>query len=96
LQVNAALSNLAESRARLDVLARSVEVATRGLDISRQRFDNGDITSQELALDRSRLTQASLAYLDAFIQYQLAGADLRRQTLWDFEAGRSLVPQAGS
>ncbi len=94
LQVNAALSNLAESRARLDVLARSVEVATRGLDISRQRFDNGDITSQELALDRSRLTQASLAYLDAFIQYQLAGADLRRQTLWDFEGGRSLVAEA--
>jgi len=93
LQVNAALSNLAESRARLEALARSVEVAGRGLDISLQRFDNGDITSQDLALDRSRLTQASLAYLDAFIQYQLAGADLRRQTLWDFEAGRSLVAE---
>ncbi len=91
LQVNAALTALSESRARLDALARSVEVATRSLDISLQRFDNGDITSQDLALDRSRLTQASLAYLDAFIQYQLAGADLRRQTLYDFEAGRPLV-----
>jgi outer membrane protein TolC len=91
LQVNAALTALSESRARLDALVRSVAVATRSLDISLQRFDNGDITSQDLALDRSRLTQASLAYLDAFIQYQLAGADLRRQTLYDFEMGRSLV-----
>lgn len=94
LQVNAALTTLAESRARLEALARSVEVATRSLDISLKRFDNGDITSQELALDRSRLTQTSLSYLDAFIQYQLAGADLRRQTLYDFEAGRSLVATA--
>jgi outer membrane protein TolC len=91
LQVNAALTALSESRARLDALARSVEVATRSLDISLQRFDNGDITSQDLALDRSRLTQASLAYLDAFIQYQLAGADLRRQTLFDFATGQPLV-----
>lgn len=96
LQVNAALTALSESRARLGALVRSVEVATRSLDISLQRFDNGDITSQDLALDRSRLTQASLAYLDAFIQYQLAGADLRRQTLYDFEAGRTLVAGGGS
>jgi outer membrane protein TolC len=91
MQVNAALIALAESRARLEALARSVEVAMRSLEISRQRFDNGDITSQELALDRDRLTSARLAYLDAFIQFQLAGADLKRQTLYDFERGRSLV-----
>jgi outer membrane protein len=90
-QVNAALANLTESRAQLEALARSVEVAERSLDISGQRFDSGEITSQELALDRDRLTQARLSYLDAFIRYQLAGADLKRQTLYDFERGRALV-----
>ncbi len=70
-----------------------MELAGKSLDISLQRFDNGDITSQELALDRDRLTQARMAYLDAFIGFQLAGADLRRQTLYDFEAGASLVAE---
>jgi outer membrane protein len=92
-EVKSALTVLRESRARLEVLQRSVEVARRGLDISLQRFANGDITGQELALDRDRLTQARLAYLDAFISFQLAGADLKRQTLYDFAAGRSLVAE---
>lgn len=92
-EVNAALTALAESRGRLEALARSVELAGRSLEISVQRFANGDITSQELALDRDRLTQARMAYLDAFISYQLAGADLRRQTLYDFAAGGSLVEE---
>lgn len=91
--VNAALTALSESRGRLEALGRSVEIAGKSLDISLQRFANGDITSQELALDRDRLTQARVAYLDAFIGYQLAGADLRRQTLYDFEARRSLAVQ---
>jgi len=91
LEVNAALTALRESRGRLEVLGRSVELAGRSLEISVQRFDNGDITSQELALDRDRLTQARMAYLDAFIEYQLAGADLKRQTLYDFVRGEALL-----
>jgi len=93
LEVNAALTALRESRGRLEVLGRSVELAGRSLEISVQRFDNGDITSQELALDRDRLTQARMAYLDAFIEYQLAGADLKRQTLYDFVRGEALLAE---
>ncbi|MBK7047114.1 MAG: TolC family protein [bacterium] len=92
-EVNAALTALTESRGRLEALGRSVELAGKSIEISVQRFANGDITSQELALDRDRLTQARMAYLDAFIGYQLAGADLRRQTLYDFEAGRTMVDE---
>ena len=90
-QVNSAIIRLREARRRLDVLRRSEDVAGRGYEISRARFENGEITSQELALDRERLTGARQATLEAFIQLQLASADLRRQTLYDFEEGRSLV-----
>lgn len=93
LEVNAALTALKESRGRLEVLGRSAELAARSLEISVQRFDNGDITSQELALDRDRLTQARMAYLEAFIAWQLAGADLKRQTLFDFAKGVDLVAE---
>jgi outer membrane protein TolC len=90
-QVNAALTRLREAEARLKVLERSREVSRRSFEISQERFANGDITSQELALDRDRWTSSRLSWLDAWIQYELAGADLKRQTLYDFQEGRSLV-----
>jgi outer membrane protein len=92
-QIRSAITRLRESRSRLEALKKSEDVAHRSYDISLARFDNGDITTQELALDRDRLTQARLTYLDAYIQYQLAVADLKRQTLYDFENDRSLVEE---
>jgi outer membrane protein TolC len=66
-------------------------VAQRSYDISAARFENGDITAQELANARDGLTRARRSYLDAFIRYHLSVADLKRQTLYDFEADESLV-----
>ncbi|MFH1070012.1 MAG: TolC family protein [Candidatus Glassbacteria bacterium] len=90
-QIKAVLTRLQETRGRVDVLRRTQEVAERSYAISQARFDNGDITSQELALDRERLTQSRTNYLQAYIDYQLAAADLKRNTLYDWEKGQSLV-----
>lgn len=90
-EVRSTLARLRESRQRLDVLLASETVAARSYEISRARFDNGEITSQDLALDRDRLVQARQATLEASIQLRLALADLARQTLYDFERGESLV-----
>jgi outer membrane protein TolC len=80
-----------EAENRLSVLEKSQQLAERSYEISLARFDNGDITAQNLALDRDRLNQARSAYLDAYIDYQTAVADLKRKTLYDFENNRSLM-----
>ena len=49
-----------------------------------------------LALDRDRWTVTELSWLDAYIQYELAGADLKRQTLYDFQTDRSLAREMES
>lgn len=90
-QVQASLATLDAARRRLGVLGQSLSVAERSFDISQQRFEGGDITSQELAADRDRLVQARRSQLQALISYRLAVADLRRQTLYDFAVGRSLL-----
>ncbi|MFQ5640967.1 MAG: TolC family protein, partial [bacterium] len=90
-EVRAVISRVLETQGRLEVLKRSEEIAQKSYDISLARFENGDITSQELALDRDRLTAARTDYLNAYIAYQVAVADLKRKTLWDFEKNRSLV-----
>ncbi len=89
--IRATITRLRETSGRLDVLTRSEEVALRSFEISQAQFDNGDITSQELAENRDRLTTARQNYLAAYIDYQLSVADLKRNTLYDFEKGRSLV-----
>ena len=90
-QVQAAVARFQGARRQLDVLQRSLDIALRSYAISRERFETGDITSQTLADNRDRLVSARLSYLDAYVSYRLAGADLRRQTLYDFETGESLV-----
>ena len=83
-----------ESGNRLDVLKQSEALARRSYEISLARFENGDITAQQLADAQDQLTTAQQKDLTAYIQYQLAVADLKRQTLYDFEKGQSLVEQS--
>ena len=93
-EIKDVVARVREAENRLGVLEKSQKLAERSYEISLARFDNGDVTAQELALDRNRLTQARSAYLDAYIDYQTAVADLKRKTLYDFENNRSLVEEA--
>jgi outer membrane protein TolC len=77
----------AEQRFRIN--QKNKDNATNSYRISRLRFENGDISGQELATEQERLSQVQLAYIDAYITYQLALADLKRRTMWDFENNRS-------
>ncbi len=90
-EIKDVVGRVREAESRVGVLEKSQKLAERSYEISLARFDNGDITAQTLALDRDRLNQARSAYLDAYIDYQTAMADLKRKTLYDFENNRSLV-----
>lgn len=87
------IGRLHESKSRLTVLKQSEQVAQRGYEIDLARFENGDIVAQDLTRTRDDLIQAQQTYLEAYIQYQLAIADLKRQTLYDFENNKSLVEE---
>jgi outer membrane protein TolC len=90
-QVRSAISSLDEAQNQLEVLDKQEDISKRAYDISLERFNNGDISSQELENDRKSYIEAQRAYLRAYIGYQLALADLKRTTMYDFENGHSLV-----
>lgn len=69
---------------RLQLLEKNVELAQKSFAITRQRFADGDIDSQTLALERNRLNGALRNHLSAYIDYQLSLADLLRKTLHDY------------
>jgi len=90
-EVKDIIRTINDSKNRVFINKRNQELATRSYEISELRFKNGDITSQQLAQEQERLSQAQLAFLDSYITYQLAIADLKRKTMWDFKNNRSYV-----
>lgn len=90
-QVRDIVRTVEEAKNRLSIHEKNQQVSQRSYEISRMRFENGDITSQDLAREQERLADSQINYLDAFISYQLAVADLKRKTLWDFKNSRSYL-----
>ena len=84
VEVRNLVNNLQTTLSRLQLLERNVKVAERSYGITLQRFTDGDIDSQALALERTRLNSAQRNHLDAFVTYRLILADLMRKTFYDF------------
>jgi len=90
-EVREIIRTVRESHEQIGIHEKNLDVARRSYKISRLRFENGDISSQELAVERNQLAGVQLEYLDAYIAYQMAINDLKRKTMWDFEQNRSYL-----
>jgi len=90
-EVKDVVRSVYETYDRVQLLEKSKEVSEKSFKINLERFQNGDITSTELARASDQLNTAKLSYLSAYTEYKLSLADLERKTLYDFEKKRSLV-----
>lgn len=77
----------------LQIMEKSVVVAEKSFDISRQRYANGEIDSQAMALERDRLNQTYTSRLRSYISYKLGLSDLMRKTFYDFENDKPVMPE---
>jgi len=89
--IRTTVERLHSSLKRLQMLEKNVLVAEKSFDISRQRYANGDIDSQAIALERERLNNAYVSRLDAYITYKLLLSDIMRKTFFDFEKNKSVL-----
>ena len=85
-----AVAQLNNNLKRLQLLEKNVSIAEKSFAITLQRYTDGDIDSQTLALERNRLNSAYRNHLSAYIAYQLSLADIMRKTLYDFEADQAV------
>lgn len=86
-----AVAQLNNNLKRLQLLEKNIVIAEKSFAITLQRFTDGDIDSQTLALERNRLNGAYRNHLSAYIAYQLSLADIMRKTLYDFEKNEPLM-----
>ena len=89
-EVRNLVADLNSSLKRLQLLEKNVSVAEKSFEITRQRFTDGDIDSQALALERNRLNNAYNSHLRAYINYQLMLAELMRKTFYDFQRNEAV------
>lgn len=89
-EVKNLIASISSNLKRLQLLEKNVVVAEKSFEITRQRYSDGDIDSQNLALERNRLNNAYTSHLRAYINYQLSLADLTRKTFYDFQAQKEV------
>ncbi|MBN2281356.1 MAG: TolC family protein [Candidatus Marinimicrobia bacterium] len=89
--IRSTVNDLQSALRRLELLEQNVVVAEKSFEISTQRFANGDIDSQDLALNRNRLNNAYTSRLSAYITYKLKLADLTRKTFYDYENKKAII-----
>jgi outer membrane protein TolC len=89
-EVRNLVNDLNSSLKRLQLLEKNIIVAEKSFTITRQRFSDGDVDSQNLALERKRLNTAYTSHLSAYTNYQLILADLMRKTFYDFQSNKPI------
>ena len=90
VEVRNLTASIQTTLSRLQLLEKNVSVAERSYSITLKRYTDGDIDSQALALERTRLNSAYRNHLEAFVAYQLLISDLTRKTFYDFENDRAI------
>ncbi len=87
-EIRNTVRSVEEARDKLEIQEKNQALAQRSYGISRLRFESGTITSQDLSVEQENLADTQLQYLNAFITHQLAIADLKRKTIWNFKENR--------
>ncbi|MDH6303899.1 outer membrane protein [Parabacteroides sp. PF5-5] len=90
-EVREIVRSVYEAEKRFRINRRNQEVAVESYRISQLRFENGDMTSQELSIEQDRLSQVQLSYIESYVTYRLSVANLNRKTMYDFENKRSFL-----
>jgi len=73
---------------RLEIQQINVQLVETSYGFTQKRFDRGEITITELAQAQDQYAQTLTNQLNALIQFELAKADLKEITLWDWETNQ--------
>ncbi len=72
---------------------KTVDNAELTYDINLERYRNGDLTSLDLGIIQSQLSDRKMSLTNAIIDYKLELLNLKIQTLYDFEYQVPIIPE---
>lgn len=77
---------------QIDIAKQNERNAQLTYEINLERYANGDLTSMDMNLFQTQLSQKKMAYAQALIDYKIELLNLKIQSLYDFETNEAIVP----
>jgi len=96
MEIRQTYRNLKNLVFQIAIAEKSVENAQKTYELNLEKYQNGDLTSMDLKQFSDQLTQKRNSLTNARINYKLGLLNLKNQTLWDFETGKSILPKVNS
>ncbi|HUU27131.1 MAG TPA: TolC family protein [archaeon] len=78
---------------QIEIARQNVRNAELTYEINLERYKNGDLTSMDLNLFQSQLSEKKMGLIQALIGYKLALLDMKVRSLWDFERNEPVLPK---
>ncbi len=99
-QKNDIIINIRKTYRNLNNLIRQINIAEQNernaqltYEINLERYRNGDLTSIDLEVFQTQLSDSKTKRINALINYKLELLNMKIQSLWDFENNTSFVPK---
>ncbi len=84
--------NLQNQLNQIEIAKQNETNAQLTYEINLERYENGDLTGMDLNLYQTQLSEKKIAYAQALINYKIELLNLKIQSLYDFEAGKAVLP----
>lgn len=78
---------------QIDIASQNEKNAQLTYEINLERYANGDLTSMDMNLFQTQLSQKKMAYAQALIDYKIELLNLKIQSLYDFEKNEPIIPE---
>ncbi len=91
IEIRQAYRTLENLEVQIEIARQNIKNAQLTYDINLERYKNGDLTSMDLNLYQTQLSEQKLGLVEALINYKLALLDLKIKSLWDFEKSRPVL-----
>ncbi|MDD2304331.1 MAG: TolC family protein [Prolixibacteraceae bacterium] len=78
---------------QIEIAAQNEKNAQLTYEINLERYANGDLTSMDMNLFQTQLSQKKMSYAQALINYKVELLNLKIQSLYDFEKNEAIVPE---
>lgn len=88
ISIRQAYRNIQNQLNQIKIAQQNVKVAELTYEINLEKYQNGDLTSMDLNLYQTQLSQKRLDLVDSIISYRLGILDLKIQCLWDFQKNK--------
>ncbi len=93
VNIRSVVRSLKNLENQIQIQRITVVNAQLAYDINLERYRNGDLTSMDLGLYQSQLSEAKMAVTNAIIDYKIELLNLKIQTLYDFEKELPIIPE---